>query len=55
MKITKFNIASIHRLKFEFDTIDDAKAKGMVYGVEANYKFFCLTIYFRNFTILIEV
>ena len=55
MRITKFNITSIHRLKFEFDTIDDAKAKGTVDGGEANYKFFCLTIYLRNFTILIEI
>lgn len=55
MRIKKINITSIHTLNFDFDTVADAKAKGLVFGGEAGYRFFSISIYFRNFTILIEV
>ena len=55
MKIKKFFIKSIHRFDIEFTTVQDAKDKGMVFGGEAGYDYFCLTIYLRNWTILIEV
>lgn len=55
MTIKKFYIKSIHNFKLGFDTVQDAKDKGMVFGGEANYSYFSLTIYLRNWTILIEV